>query len=72
MVGGAHPTNRHAEDAGSDREGGKATFPAVCGMDASKRYAGELVQKACAELEPFGPKASVLKQLAEFIHTRIS
>ena len=43
-------TEQLGKDAGSDRANGKATFPAVCGMDESKRYARELVEKAWNEI----------------------
>ncbi len=65
-------TEQLGKDAGSDREKGKATFPSVCGMEESKRIAGELIRKACAQVEHFGNRASMLVSLAEFFTTRIS
>jgi geranylgeranyl diphosphate synthase type II len=65
-------TEQLGKDAGSDREKGKVTFPSVLGMQESKRYAEELIGKACAEIEYLGPKAAILRSLAEFFRTRIS
>ena len=65
-------TEQLGKDAGSDRERGKATFPAVCGMDESKRYARELIENAWKEIEFLGAKGELLHQLAEFVITRIS
>ena len=59
------------KDAGSDRERGKATFPAVCGMAESKRYAGELIRKACDEVTFLDAKGAMLRELAEYILVRI-
>jgi geranylgeranyl diphosphate synthase type II len=64
-------TEQLGKDAGSDREKGKATFPAVCGMEESKRFAQELVCKARDEVGPLGMRASMLVALAEFIRTRL-
>ena len=60
------------KNAGSDSVKGKATFPAVVGMEESKRYAQELNDKACADLDFLGDKGMILKGLAEYIRVRIS
>ena len=65
-------TEQLGKDAGSDKERGKVTFPSVCGMAESKRYAQELIGKACAQIEYLGNRAVILKALAEFFRTRIS
>lgn len=65
-------TEQLGKDAGSDRARGKATFPAVCGMEESKRYARELTENAWKEIEFLGSKGKLLHQLAEYIITRIS
>jgi geranylgeranyl diphosphate synthase, type II len=64
-------TEQLGKDAGSDREKGKATFPSVCGMEESKRYAGELIKKAREDIIFLGPKGALLRELAEFIRVRI-
>ncbi len=56
--------------AGKDRAGGKATYPALVGVEASKRIARELVAEAIDELDFLGEKAEVLKELARFISIR--
>jgi geranylgeranyl diphosphate synthase type II len=65
-------TEQLGKDAHSDRERGKATFPAVVGMEESKRYASELVEKACAETAFLKGKGEILQSLARYIRTRIS
>jgi geranylgeranyl diphosphate synthase, type II len=65
-------TEQLGKDAGSDKEKGKVTFPSVCGMQESKRYAKELIENACKQLAYLGDKATTLKALAEFFRTRIS
>jgi geranylgeranyl diphosphate synthase type II len=60
------------KDAGSDSEKGKATYPSVAGMDESKRYARELIEKAWSDIEFLGDKGKTLKDLAEYIRIRIS
>jgi geranylgeranyl diphosphate synthase type II len=65
-------TEQLGKDAGSDREKGKVTFPSVCGMAESKRYAEQLIQRACHEIEYLENRADILNQLARFFRTRIS
>ncbi|MDR2593123.1 MAG: polyprenyl synthetase family protein [Chitinispirillales bacterium] len=65
-------TETLGKDAGSDAEKGKATYPAVVGMDESKKYAHELIEKAWADIAFLGDKGAILKDLAEYIRVRIS
>lgn len=65
-------TEQLGKDAGSDRENGKATFPAIVGMAESKKYARELVDKAWENIAFLNERGEVLHSLAEFIITRIS
>ncbi|MFQ6112392.1 MAG: polyprenyl synthetase family protein [Nitrospinota bacterium] len=55
---------------GRDRESRKATYPALWGLEASKRKARELVQEAVGCLEPLGERGELLAELAEFIILR--
>ena len=55
---------------GSDEEHVKATYPALVGLEESKRLAREVVQKGKEALEPYGEKAKIFKQLLDFILTR--
>ena len=50
--------------AGKDVKVGKATYPAVIGLEKSRQLAKKLADEAAALLEPFGPKADTLRQLA--------
>ncbi|MBD3346136.1 MAG: polyprenyl synthetase family protein [Chitinivibrionales bacterium] len=65
-------TSQLGKDAGSDRARGKATFPSVCGMEESKRYAKELIDNACNELQFLNDNARILRNIARFIETRLS
>ncbi|NMG22607.1 geranylgeranyl diphosphate synthase CrtE [Brasilonema bromeliae] len=56
--------------AGKDQQAQKVTYPSLWGLEESKQKAQELVEDACAELEPFGDKALPLKELAHFITSR--
>lgn len=65
-------TETLGKDVGSDREKGKATFPAVCGIEDSKKYAKELVEKAHADIAFLGEKGNILYKLADYICVRVS
>lgn len=56
--------------AGKDAEQGKVTYPAVVGMDESRRLAAEYSEKAIAALVNFGAGADILRQLAEELTDR--
>jgi geranylgeranyl diphosphate synthase type II len=55
---------------GSDAKNNKLTFPALYGLEESRRKAQDLVEEAKAALAPFGKRAQVLKQLANYIIER--
>lgn len=55
---------------GKDRRRGKVTYPALLGVDESRRRAEQLIGQACRDLEPFGPTAAPLRELAEFVGKR--
>jgi geranylgeranyl diphosphate synthase type II len=65
-------TETLGKDAGSDREKGKATFPSVCGMADSKKYARDLITRAHEDIAFLGDKAEMLAALADYIRTRVS
>ncbi len=56
--------------AGKDAAHGKATYPAVFGLDESHRRAEALIRESLAELEPFGARAALLGDLARFAIAR--
>jgi geranylgeranyl diphosphate synthase type II len=56
--------------AGKDTAAIKATWPAVFGIEASRRDAQQLIADAFAALEPFGESAAPLKSLAQYLTTR--
>ena len=56
--------------SGSDEKRGKATYPALFGVDASRRRCDELLSGALADLEAFGSAAAPLEWLARYIVER--
>jgi geranylgeranyl diphosphate synthase type II len=65
-------TEQLGKDAGSDRKKGKATFPAVAGMEESKRYAKELIGRAEQAVSFLGQKGELLRRLAQYVRTRLN
>jgi geranylgeranyl pyrophosphate synthase len=56
--------------SGSDEKLGKATYPGLFGVDVSRKRCDELLRRALANLEPFGPSAAPLECLARYIVER--
>jgi geranylgeranyl diphosphate synthase, type II len=56
--------------AGKDDEQRKATYPALYGIEQSRRKAKLLIQEACESLEPYGKAANRLQELAYFLIER--
>jgi geranylgeranyl diphosphate synthase type II len=56
--------------AGKDAEQRKATFPALYGLEESRRMAQGHCDSALAALEPLGERALRLRQIAERVVTR--
>ena len=56
--------------AGKDTASEKATYPALFGVEESMKKAEALVASGCTALDPFGPRAETLKQLAHFLVER--
>jgi geranylgeranyl diphosphate synthase, type II len=56
--------------AGKDTASVKATWPAVYGIEQSRRDADQLIADAFAAVEPFGTAADSLKSLAHYLTTR--
>ena len=60
------------KSSGSDREGQKATYPALFGLDESRRMASEQVDLARSYLSKAGVCSEVLDGLAQFSIDRVS
>jgi geranylgeranyl pyrophosphate synthase len=56
--------------SGKDARQGKATYPAVVGLDKSRKLAKKLADEAIETLKPFGSKADVLRNLAKSLLNR--
>jgi geranylgeranyl diphosphate synthase type II len=58
--------------AGSDARKQKATYPALHGLEASRREARELIERAKSRLAVFGDRATPIVALADFVVERKS
>jgi len=56
--------------AGKDTASEKATYPALFGIEESRRKADALIQSGCGALDSFGSRANTLKELARFLVQR--
>lgn len=63
-------TEKLGKTAGKDAAVEKATFPAIVGLEASKKEAHRLTAKALAALKPFGRKAQRLDEIAHYLLDR--
>jgi geranylgeranyl diphosphate synthase, type II len=53
-----------------DSQHGKLTFPALLGMEPSRRRAQQLIAEACEQVSCFGPRAQRLEALARYVLER--
>ena len=63
-------TAKLGKTAGKDAEVAKATYPAILGLDRSRKEAARLTAQALAALASFGGKALRLRQIAEYLLVR--
>lgn len=63
-------TEQLGKTAGKDEAVEKSTYPAILGLEASKKEATRLTLAALAALNPLGEKASKLKQIADHMLKR--
>jgi geranylgeranyl pyrophosphate synthase len=63
-------TQTIGKQQGADLERGKATWPALFGMEAAKQKTNELLDDALTHITDFGPAAEPLRQIARFIVQR--
>jgi len=65
-------TEALGKDAKSDLARGKATYPAIVGLEASKVKARELVDQAVSDVKRLPIRSEVFELLADFIVTRVN
>ena len=56
--------------AGKDTAAQKATYPAIIGLEKSRKIAADLTSRAFAALKPFGGKAEALEAMAKYLLER--
>lgn len=64
------PTEKLGKSAGKDVASQKATYPAIHGLEKSRKEAKRLTRAAHRALEPFGKKADTLRALADYLLAR--
>jgi geranylgeranyl diphosphate synthase type II len=57
---------------GSDEKRGKSTYPALYGLEESKRLAQEAVNRAVEALNIFGREGDILRNIARYLLSRDS
>ena len=63
-------TEKLGKSAGKDVAAGKATYPAIYGLEASRREAKRLTKRASEALGVFGSKGEVLRGIADYLLDR--
>jgi geranylgeranyl diphosphate synthase type II len=63
-------TEKLGKTAGKDVDATKATYPALVGLEKSRKIARDLTQKAQNALEPLGKKGATLRALADSLLVR--
>jgi geranylgeranyl diphosphate synthase type II len=66
------PMEALGKTAGKDKQRRKATYPALFGIEASRRIAREQTDLAREAVRPFGARSELLAGIAEFLETRCS
>ncbi len=64
------PTEKLGKTSGKDAKANKATYPAILGLEKSRKIAEQLTNRAFAALKPFGGRAIALEALAEYLLRR--
>jgi geranylgeranyl diphosphate synthase type II len=63
-------TKTLGKTAGKDVKQGKITYPAVFGLEESKKIIKKIAQQAIENLSSFGDKAAILKELTSVMIDR--
>lgn len=63
-------SSKLGKSTGQDKKAGKATYPAVWGIEASREKLSQAITRALTSLEGFGEEAEPLRQIARFIANR--
>jgi geranylgeranyl diphosphate synthase type II len=70
IMDAAAPTAVTGKRTGRDAEHGKATYPAVLGIDGARHAARELLARSLTAIAPLGVSAEPLRALATFVVER--
>jgi geranylgeranyl diphosphate synthase type II len=63
-------TEHLGKTAGKDVEQGKLTYPALIGLEATRKEVRRLADEAHAALEPLGERAGTLRELCDYLASR--
>ncbi len=64
------PPERLGKDSGTDQPMGKPCYPAIVGMEQTRRLGEQAVEDAIRQLSNWGPEADELRELARFVLQR--
>ncbi len=64
------PSERLGKSAGKDEATDKATYPAIHGLEKSRKEAARLTRKAIGALKPFGRRGARLEEIAHYLLDR--
>jgi geranylgeranyl diphosphate synthase type II len=70
VLDGTEPAEQLGKTAGKDQAAGKATYVRLHGLERSRAMAAGLLEDALAAVQPLGPRAARLQQLARLIVER--
>ena len=63
-------TEQLGKTAGKDEAVDKSTYPAILGLEKSRKEAARLTKKSLDALKPLGKKAARLEQIAHYLLDR--
>jgi len=70
MLDVTQTTEKLGKTAGKDEAAAKATYPAIVGLEKSKKIANQLTNKAFSALKIFKTKSTTLEAMAEYLLKR--
>lgn len=65
-------SHKLGKTSGKDRKQGKATYPSVLGIEASRRLVSRITAQACESVRPMGDRAELLLQIASYLEKRLN
>jgi farnesyl diphosphate synthase len=70
LIDATSTTEKAGKAVGKDADAGKATFVSLMGVDAARREALRIAERAASVLQPYGAEAEVLRRFPAFLVER--